>query len=136
MLKKIRLFLDIHKERRIVALQKYEAVLHDKLQSTKKLELKDVKEDLQLCVINYQKVRAMAIVGRYVSFLEDKSLLISQAYQNPSILKELLPIMQGIGWALYKLNSDLAPEYLSFFRPLIGDVTKLDRFVERQVGFC
>lgn len=134
MLKKIRLYLDIHKEKKIYTLQKYEAKLKEKLEEPG-LSLVNIKEDLQLCVINYQRIRAMAMVKNYIKFLEDKTLLITKAFNDPSILKELLYMMKGVGWSLYKMNSDLAPEYLNFFARIIGDVTRIDNEVDRVLYY-
>ena len=134
MLKKIRLYLDIHKEKKIYTLQKYEAKLKEKLERPG-LSLDNIKEDLQLCVISYQRIRAMAMVKNYIKFLEDKTLLITKAFNDPSILKELLYMMKGVGWALYKMNSDLAPEYLNFFARIIGDVTRIDNQIDRVLYY-
>lgn len=131
-LKKVRLFLDIHRERRISYLQKAEKELLAKL-GKGTVTLDSLKEDLKICTAHYQKIMAMNYMKRQIVYLEDKTLLIQNSYATPQMIGQIQNIIQSVGWGLYKLNSDQASEFIHIFRPFIGNLAALDNFVDRKV---
>lgn len=135
LLKKVRLHLDIHRERRIAQLQKSEQKLRDKFLTRTKVDLADLKEDLQICVGHYHKIRAMNHISRNIKFLEERSLMIEKGFKDRNASKEIDNIILTNCWGLYKLNNDQAPEHNHFFKPFVGDVTKMDNYVDRQLYF-
>lgn len=50
-------------------------------------------------------------------------------------MQECLSFLQNAAWGLHRLNSDQAPEFIAFFRPLLGDLSYPDRFVDREVEY-
>ncbi len=64
----------------------------------------------------------------------DKSILLEKCLQNPASLpEEIRNIVRTVAWGLVKLNSDQAPEFLQMFRPFIGDISKIDNLVDKNV---
>ena len=128
----MRLFLDLNKDRRIHLLQKAEAELKEKIGKSG-TTLASIQNDLQMCVAQYHKIKAIAMIHRRVNFLQDHSILIEKSFKDPSLLKECHNLLQNVAWGLHRLNSDQAPEFIAFFRPLLGDLAYAERFVDREV---
>lgn len=128
----MRLFLDLHKDRRIHALQKHEAELKAKIVRPG-ITLLDLQQDLQICVGHYHKIKAIGMLQRQLSFLFERSLLLERGFKDPSQLKECHIILQNVAWSLHRLNSDQAPEYIQFFKPILGDISQVEKFIDREV---
>lgn len=97
------------------------------------ITLNSLKEDLQICVGQYHKIRAIGILTRQIAFLQERSLLIEKGFKRQADIQDCHNILRNVGWGLHRLNSNEAPEFLTFFRPLIGDINSLDKFIDREV---
>lgn len=124
--------MQLNKDRRIHTLQKLEANLRTKI-NIPGITLSDLKEDLQISVGHYHKIKAIGILQRQLSFLQERTILLEKGFKYQTDLKECLQVLQNVGWGLHRLNSNEAPEFLAFFRPLLGDITGFDNFIDREV---
>lgn len=130
---KVRLFLDLNKDRRIHQLQKAESLLKEKI-GQGGTSLTSIQNDLQICVTNYHRIKAIGMLQRRISYLADHSILLEKSFRDPSQLKECHSFLQNAAWGLHRLNSEQAPEFMAFFRPLLGDLQFPERFVDREVS--
>lgn len=126
------MFNDIQRERRITTLQKAEGKLKEKINKGG-CTLNDIKEDLQICTMNYLRIKALNMITRQLMYLEERGLQIEKDFKGELYNEEARGLLRNIGWGLYKCNSDNTQEFLNFFMPLTGDVTKMDNYIDRQV---
>jgi hypothetical protein len=130
---KVRLFLNLNKDRRINQLQKQEAALRERIGS-QSTSLQSIQQDLQICVTQYHRIKAIGMLERRIAFLAERSILLEKSFKNPTELRECLPVLQNVAWGLHRLNSEQAPEFIAFFRPILGDISHSERFVDREVA--
>lgn len=98
------------------------------------ITLESLKNKLAVLTGSYHKIQATGYVRKYIEFLNDKTILLEKCLQNPAALpQEIKNIILSIAWGLVKLNSDQAPEFIQIFKPFIGDISKIDNLVDRQV---
>jgi hypothetical protein len=127
-------FLDLSKERRIEKLKKDENKLYEDITRGSPISLEALKDKLAVVTGSYHKIQAIGYVRKYIAFLLDKSILLEKSLQHPASLpQELTNIIKTIAWALVKLNFEQAPEFHQMFKPFIGDLSKIDNQVDRQV---
>ncbi len=129
----MRLFLNLNKDRRINQLQKQEAALRERIGS-QSTSLQSIQQDLQICVTQYHRIKAIGMLERRIAFLAERSILLEKSFKNPTELRECLPVLQNVAWGLHRLNSEQAPEFIAFFRPILGDISHSERFVDREVA--
>ena len=132
---KVRLFLNLNKDRRIHQLQKQEAALKERIGS-QTTSLVSIQQDLQICVTQYHRIKAIGMLERRIAFLAERSILLEKSFKNPAELMECLPILQNVAWGLHRLNCEQTPEFVAFFRPILGDISHSERFVDREVDQC
>jgi hypothetical protein len=131
---KVRAFLDLSKDRRIEKLKKDENQLYEYITRSSQVSLNGLKEKLASLTSSYHKIQATAYLRRHIGFLEGKTILLEKCLQNPALIPhDIKNIIISSAWGLVKLNSDQAPEFAQLFKPFIGDVTRIENLVDRQV---
>jgi hypothetical protein len=106
--------------------------LKDKVR-TPGITLNQLKEDLQICVGQYQKIKAIGIITRQILFLQERNIMLEKGFKRQADIQECHNVLRNVGWGLHRLNSNEAPEFIAFFRPLMGDISNLDKFIDREV---
>jgi len=130
---KNRLYLDIAKERKIESLQKQEKKLLENLKGGQR-SLNDIKEDLQIMTGTYQRIKAIGTMRRQILFLEERTVMIQKTFEGVSThFHEIEPTIKNLCFGLYKLNSEQASEFNSFFKRLVGDLNSFQHQVDRNV---
>jgi len=101
------------------------------------IPLGNIKDDVQLLTTHFHRIKAMAMMSNMLKYIEDKVVELDLALNNKKpATEQTVNILRTIGWGLYKINSDQAPEFIHFFAPLIGDIRRADHMVDRQVTSC
>ena len=97
------------------------------------MELNHLKEDLQQCTAHYHRIRGINYLIKYLQYSEDNSINVEKCFNRQITHNETINNLRSIGWGLNKISSDQAAEFNGFFNQLIGDVSKQENFVDRQV---